>query len=98
MIFIDVAMMPDTGFGLAGYVVARSTGREPPVALVVGQVEVWQGTPEQPRVQWKAYLWAAATSYPPRGRHCEAVTRPDQAKLLTLLRDRADRQGPWWIE
>lgn len=46
--------------------------------------------------EWKAWLWPKAGEYPPRGQHCEAMTRPTCGDLETLLNKRLKSAGKWW--
>jgi hypothetical protein len=95
VIFIDVVTYGSEDYGYSGFVVARDTGPEPAVALVVGQVWCWlvKATGKE---QWKAYLWPRSSAYPPLDTHTEAVERGSAKALTKALRDRYKKTGAWW--
>jgi hypothetical protein len=66
-----------------------------PEYLMTGQCSRVDGDGE-PKEEWKAWLWKKGGEYPPRGQHCEAVTRPSCGDIEALLNKRLRSRGKWW--
>lgn len=66
-----------------------------PEYVVVGQALRVDGD-EETKEEWKAWLWPAGDEYPPRGQHCEAMTRPSPGDLEVLLNKKLASEGRWW--
>ena len=50
---------------------------------------------EEPE-EWKTWLWPKGGEYPPRGKSCEAFTRPSCGDLEALLNKKLKSEGQWW--
>lgn len=51
---------------------------------------------EDPKEEWKAWLWPEGNAYPGMDRSVEAVTRASCAELEALLNKRLKARGRWW--
>jgi len=51
---------------------------------------------EDPKEEWKAYLWPEGDVYPGMDRNCDAFTRPSCGELEALLNKKLKAEGRWW--